>query len=271
MPNRAAVFIALAGTLAERAAGGGGSINSPTWAWRPVVCEALAARDRVHLTPVVVAPGGSIHSPTWAWRPVACVALAALDRVHLALVVVAHYDEIARTGAAADAASLPGGALRPRLRAEVGIALLDILSCPAASPTRNFRPCRHHAPAPCLLRCAARRRRLDLSRSRRVGDTPDDVEAGLHAGCRTVLLGGASGRASVGIPGRAPQADPRARCADWDDVVHLIVAQQPADFRPGPRDCVPGPALSRAAAPRIGAPARPMLAPGFVSGPYSTA
>ena len=52
------------------------------------------------------------------------------------------------------------------------------------------RACDCRKPRPGLLLRAARDRGLDLSRSVIIGDSPDDVRAGLAAGVRTVLING---------------------------------------------------------------------------------
>ena len=51
-------------------------------------------------------------------------------------------------------------------------------------------------PAPGMLLQAARDHAIDLARSFMVGDKPDDIEAGLRAGCRTVLVRTGQGSAS---------------------------------------------------------------------------
>src|SRR5207237_5330626 len=56
--------------------------------------------------------------------------------------------------------------------------------------------CECRKPRPGLLRMAAERYRLDLTRSFMVGDRWTDVEAGRAAGCLTFLLAGSAGEAA---------------------------------------------------------------------------
>jgi D-glycero-D-manno-heptose 1,7-bisphosphate phosphatase len=72
---------------------------------------------------------------------------------------------------------------RAILREQHGVDLLDVLYCPHE---RNTCDCRK--PKPGLLLEAARRHALDLSRSWMIGDNATDVQAGLAAGCRTVIV-----------------------------------------------------------------------------------
>ncbi|MCC7292065.1 MAG: HAD family hydrolase [Phycisphaerales bacterium] len=60
-------------------------------------------------------------------------------------------------------------------------------------------------PRPGMLRAAAREHGIDLRRSWMIGDAPRDVEAGRAAGCRTVLLAGAT--AGTSPPERCSAAD----------------------------------------------------------------
>lgn len=63
--------------------------------------------------------------------------------------------------------------------------LLDVMVC-----THGEGECECRKPKPGLLIEAARRHGIDLKQSWMVGDSEKDVEAGVNAGCRTVLVGG---------------------------------------------------------------------------------
>lgn len=85
-------------------------------------------------------------------------------------------------------------AMHQHLRRElaaVGVRLDAIYHCPhhvdGVVPALAVR-CECRKPRPGMLRRAARELGLDLDRSWLVGDILDDVEAGRHAGCRTVLV-----------------------------------------------------------------------------------
>ena len=73
---------------------------------------------------------------------------------------------------------------RAILREQHGVDVLDVFYCPH---DRNSCDCRK--PKPGMLLEAARRHDLDLSRSWMIGDAATDVQAGLAAGCRTVIVG----------------------------------------------------------------------------------
>jgi D,D-heptose 1,7-bisphosphate phosphatase len=50
------------------------------------------------------------------------------------------------------------------------------------------RQCACRKPKPGLLRMAAKKHNIDLKKSYMIGDSITDVEAGLRAGCKTILL-----------------------------------------------------------------------------------
>ena len=85
-------------------------------------------------------------------------------------------------------------AVRRRLEVmfhEAEAVLLDFIFCPHHPD--GVRPdysqtCLCRKPAPGMLTRAAHSHAIDLSASWMIGDILDDVEAGLRAGCRTILL-----------------------------------------------------------------------------------
>ena len=90
-------------------------------------------------------------------------------------------------------------ALEPvRLRLEEllagqGVQLADVYFCPhhPQGVRRDYAvECLCRKPMPGMLQRAAGEHDVDLGRSWLIGDTLDDVEAGVRAGCRTVLLDG---------------------------------------------------------------------------------
>ena len=92
-------------------------------------------------------------------------------------------------------------AMHAKLRAELaaeGLALLDVLVCTAADDAHPDRK-----PNPGMLRAAAQRHQLDLSRSWMVGDRESDVKTGQNAGvAATVLVD--SGSAPTAATWRVP-------------------------------------------------------------------
>ncbi len=82
--------------------------------------------------------------------------------------------------------------------AREGLALLDIFICIADDPTHPDRK-----PNPGLLRAAADKHRLDLSRSWMIGDRESDVKTGQNAGVAVTVLVD-DGRAPTAATHRVP-------------------------------------------------------------------
>ena len=77
-------------------------------------------------------------------------------------------------------------AMHAKLRAELaaaGLALLDVLVCTADDDAHPDRK-----PNPGMLRTAAKRHHLDLSKSWMVGDRESDVKTGQNAGVAVTVL-----------------------------------------------------------------------------------
>jgi lipopolysaccharide heptosyltransferase II len=73
-----------------------------------------------------------------------------------------------------------------------GVRPLGIEFCP--HHPEHGEPCDCRKPSPGMLRRAAHRFNLDLTRSVMVGDTDSDLQAGRRAGCRTILVRTGYGR-----------------------------------------------------------------------------
>ncbi len=100
--------------------------------------------------------------------------------------------------------------------AEEGVEIDATYYCPHAPDER----CSCRKPSPELILQAVREFDLDPSRSFMIGDKPSDVEAGVRAGCRTILL---SSRPTAARPG--VEAD--AVVAGWPDAVeHVLTADR---------------------------------------------
>lgn len=69
------------------------------------------------------------------------------------------------------------------LREEHGLDLLDIMVCP-----HDNNECDCRKPKPGMLLNAAERHNIDLAASWMIGDSERDIEAGLTAGCRTIIV-----------------------------------------------------------------------------------
>ena len=77
-------------------------------------------------------------------------------------------------------------AMHAHLRAELardGLEILDLLVCTADDPAHPDRK-----PNPGMLRAAARKHHLDLSRSWMIGDRESDVKTGQNAGVAATVL-----------------------------------------------------------------------------------
>lgn len=108
--------------------------------------------------------------------------------------------------------------LEARLAAE-GASLDAIYHCPAAPPRDDAPDCPDRKPAPGLLLRGARDLGIDLAASWMVGDKMSDVQAGLAAGCRSILL------LPDGDPGLAAGAPAYRTAPDITAAVELILAE----------------------------------------------
>jgi D-glycero-D-manno-heptose 1,7-bisphosphate phosphatase len=153
-------------------------------------------------------------------QPGAPEALAALARAGFALVVVTNQSGIERGYFSRAQFAVLQAALQKKLLTHSGVALTDFVLCPHAPGPGDTPRCLCRKPAPGMLVRAARRHRIDLSRSWMVGDTLDDVEAGRRAGSRGVLFDSGGETAWR----RSPLRTPDRVCAGWDEVAHEILS-----------------------------------------------
>ena len=113
---------------------------------------------------------------------------------------------------------------------EEGVRLSGIYYClhhPEALVPALRVHCDCRKPKPGLLLRAARELDIDLTRSYMVGDQPTDIEAGLAAGCSTVLL---DGYRSLGASAQSPRVHP-----DWiaKDLPAAVEAIRQVEGGPG--------------------------------------
>jgi len=73
--------------------------------------------------------------------------------------------------------------LREKLEKEHGLSLLDIVYCP-----HDDNECLCRKPKPGMLLASADKYGIDLKKSWMIGDQERDVEAGINAGCKTILV-----------------------------------------------------------------------------------
>jgi D-glycero-D-manno-heptose 1,7-bisphosphate phosphatase len=137
-------------------------------------------------------------------------ALAALARQGFELVMVSNQSGVGRGLITPSEAELVHRRL-VTLLAEAGVALSGSYYCPHA-PEEG---CECRKPRPGMLLRAMRDLRLDGRRCFMIGDKPSDLEAGVLAGCKTILLAG---------DGPAPASQPRPdyTALDWSGVLNYL-------------------------------------------------
>ena len=148
-------------------------------------------------------------------------ALRQLGTLPVPLVVISNQPAVALGKCSiADLAAVEG-----RLRAmfsDCGATLAAFYYCPhhpgATQPLYRQR-CRCRKPKPGLLLKAARKLGIGMAGSWMVGDILDDIEAGLRAGCRTVLI--ANGNEKEWREG--PERTPHHVVADAAEAARLIL------------------------------------------------
>lgn len=115
--------------------------------------------------------------------PGAVEGLAALSAAGYHLVLVTNQSGIARGFFERSALTAVEARIRSLL-AEANVRLAGFYHCPHG-PAEG---CSCRKPAPGMLHEASAALKLDLARSWLVGDIQTDIEAGVRAGCRTVLV-----------------------------------------------------------------------------------
>lgn len=106
-------------------------------------------------------------------------AIELLHQHHFVLIVVTNQPDVARGWVSREAVDAVNHKLREL------IAVDDIKIC--FHDSKDNCPCRK--PKPGMLLEAAGERNIDLKRSFMIGDRHSDVEAGIAAGCLTILIG----------------------------------------------------------------------------------
>lgn len=117
--------------------------------------------------------------------------LRALHQAGFRLIIVSNQAGVARGYFPEEALGAVEHRLRQLLAAD-GVPLADFYYCPhypAGSIAEFAIACACRKPMPGLIQRAAEAHGIDLASSWMIGDRLDDVEAGLRAGCRTILLG----------------------------------------------------------------------------------
>lgn len=176
-------------------------------------------------------------------------ALRALRDDGFAFVVVSNEAGVAR-GLYAEEALVPVRRRLEELLADEGVDLLDFVYCPhhPNGVRRGYAiDCLCRKPRPGLLSRAAAEHDLDLGRSWLVGDTLDDAEAGVRAGCRTILLD--DGRETEWRMSEVRL--PHHVAMDLEEAARLIGEDDRAVARPRPREAHASAGLLRSASPTL--------------------
>ncbi len=124
--------------------------------------------------------------------PGAADAIRRLSEAGHLVVLISNQSGVARGLLDEETLSRVHGRLEELLREE-GVSLDGSYYCPyldgpEAKVDAYRRDSELRKPKPGMLLQAARELNIDLSRSWVIGDSPCDVEAGLRAGCRTILI-----------------------------------------------------------------------------------
>ncbi len=133
--------------------------------------------------------------------PFAAAAVRRLNRAGFTVVVVSNQSAVARGICRQEQVIALHRQLQEHFRAQ-GAEIAAFYHCPflADGAVPAFR-CRSplRKPEPGMLRLAAAELGLDLAASYMVGDSLADIEAGLRAGCRTVLVRTGKGAESESV------------------------------------------------------------------------
>ncbi len=172
--------------------------------------------------------------------PGAANGLRALQEAGFALVVITNQSAVARGLLDREGLWKIHRRMEDLLAAE-GVRLDGIEVCPHHPDFTG--PCACRKPEPGLFLRAAQRLDLNLSRSFTVGDSVSDLEAGLRAGTRTILVRSGYGReVQAAQPAEAAGAGERRALYEWagddlEDVARWILsggAEETGPVRQGP-------------------------------------
>jgi D-glycero-D-manno-heptose 1,7-bisphosphate phosphatase len=142
-------------------------------------------------------------------------AIARLTRAGIAVIVITNQSAINR--GMVPLAELENMHRRMRQAiAGAGGRITDIFYC----PHRPDEGCDCRKPKPGLIMAARKRYGIDLTRAVMVGDSVRDIQAGMAAGCRTVLVQTGNGKTAIQdlkAAGRSPDhvASDLNRAAGW--------------------------------------------------------
>jgi D-glycero-D-manno-heptose 1,7-bisphosphate phosphatase len=147
--------------------------------------SAAAFVDRDGTINVRPKPHCYVESPSeFRWLPGAVEGLVRLANAGLRLVVVSNQRGVARGLVSEQTLRTIEAEIQDRLMRS-GAEIAEFRYC----PHELTEGCDCRKPRPGMLLAAAQTLDLDLSSSWMIGDAGSDVQAGVAAGCRTVLIG----------------------------------------------------------------------------------
>ena len=153
--------------------------------------------------------------------------LRLLARTGLPLIVVSNQPGVALGYFQVEALEAVAQRLR-ELFAEHGATLSGFFFCPHAPLADGTSGCGCRKPRDGLLRQAANAHGIDLDTSWMIGDILNDVEAGRHAGCRTILI--ANGNETRWEPGRLRVPD--YIVTRFDEAAAIVIAHHAQHAHP---------------------------------------
>jgi D-glycero-D-manno-heptose 1,7-bisphosphate phosphatase len=134
------------------------------------------------------------HWSDWRWLPGAPEALALLNGHGYKLIVVTNQSGLARGLYNTDAVEILHARVNRHLTAHHNTTIAAFYYCPHHPDFTGACDCRK--PKPGMLLRASAEMDLDCARSWMIGDKISDVDAGIAAGCRSVLVRTGYGRYS---------------------------------------------------------------------------
>lgn len=158
--------------------------------------------------------------------PAAAAAIAKLNQHRIPVILVTNQSGVAR-GKFTEAFVKESHIYLQKLLQRENAHIDDFFYCPhhpeAGNPPYR-KTCNCRKPAPGMLRAAAKKHHLNLKRSYVVGDKLIDVELGLKAGAKAVLVETGYGLKEKGQIETSP-AKPNRICIDLNQAVDWILQQ----------------------------------------------
>ncbi len=164
----------------------------------------------------------------WEWLPGVCEGLRALKQAGFLLVVVTNQSGVARGYYEEEQLH----SLHMRVNDDLAardVAIDAFYHCPHHPDFTGACDCRK--PEPGMLLRAANDLNIDLRRSWLVGDTCNDILAGLRAGCRCLLV-----LSGYGISQRDLLPNNILICRNFTDAVEYVLGECPAKGKHPPYD-----------------------------------